>query len=189
VYGKNSMSNREEALFNEGWNFSRYGAMPDGSLSVEPQGLERADMDDSGWRAVSLPHDWAIEGSFRPELPGATGKLPWAGIGRYRKTFHTPEQDRGRRIFLDFDGAMSYSKVWLNGECIGGWPYGYSSFRLELTNHLNFGRENVLAVRLENPPEFSRWYPGRNLPECAAGENGSGSCRALGDIYHRAGSF
>jgi beta-galactosidase len=160
---KNSMSNREEMLFNEGWNFSRYGAMPDGSTSVEPQGLEQTGVDASGWRTVDLPHDWGIEGPFRPELPGATGKLPWAGIGWYRKTFHIPEQDRGRRIFIDFDGAMSHSKVWLNGEYIGGWPYGYSSFRLELTNHLNFGRENVLAVRLENPPEFSRWYPGGGL--------------------------
>jgi beta-galactosidase len=154
---------RETIDFNEGWRFARFGAMPDGSEKAEPQGLEKAAFDDGHWRALNLPHDWGIEGPFRADLPNRTGKLPWAGIGWYRKTFPCPESDRGRRVFIEFDGAMSDSTVWLNGEYVGEWPYGYSSFRLELTKHVKPGQENTLAVRLDNKPESSRWYPGGGI--------------------------
>jgi len=149
--------------FNEDWFFVRYGAMPDGTTRGEPTGLEKIEIDLSGWRPITLPHDWGIEGPFRAELPNETGKLPWVGIGWYRKIFEISETDRDRQIFIDFDGAMSHAKIWLNGEYIGGWPYGYSSFRLELTKHIRFGEENVLAVRLDNPPNSSRWYPGGGI--------------------------
>jgi beta-galactosidase len=119
--------------------------------------------DDSSWQSLHLPHDWAIEGPFSQDLPGETGKLPWAGIGWYRKHFTLGESDSGKSIFLDVDGAMSHSAIWLNGKLIGGWPYGYSSFRLELTPHVNLGGDNILAIRLENPPNSSRWYPGSGL--------------------------
>jgi beta-galactosidase len=123
----------------------------------------RPEFDDSRWRRLDLPHDWGIEGPFRQELPGDTGKLPWAGVGWYRKRFRLPSEDEGRRIHLDVDGAMAYSAVWLNGRFVGGWPYGYTSFRLDLTPYARFGAENVLAVRLDNPPDSSRWYPGSGL--------------------------
>ena len=74
-----------------------------------------------------------------------------------------PSEDRTRRVELDIDGAMSFSSVWLNGQFIGGWPYGYTSFRLDLTPALRFGKNNVLAVRLDNPELSSRWYPGAGL--------------------------
>ncbi len=119
--------------------------------------------DDGKWRPLDLPHDWAIEGPFSQDLPGETGKLPWAGIGWYRKHFSLDEADSGKCIFLDVDGAMSHSAIWLNGKLIGGWPYGYSSFRVELTPYVNVGGDNVLAIRLENPPNSSRWYPGSGL--------------------------
>ena len=154
---------RERVGFNEGWRFARFGAMPDGTQRVEPQGLENPEVDDSAWRRLDLPHDWGIEGPFRDDLPNDTGKLPWAGIGWYRKTFQSPESDRGKRIFIDFDGAMSCSEVWLNGKPVGGRPYGYSSFRLELTDHIKVGEENILAVRLDNKPDSSRWYPGGGI--------------------------
>jgi len=121
------------------------------------------EFDDSGWRAMTLPHDWGIEGAFHQDHPGETGKLAWWGIGWYRKTFQIPASDAGKRIYLDIDGAMSYSMVWLNGHWVGGWPYGYSSFRLDLTPWIQAGRTNVLAVRLDNPQESSRWYPGAGL--------------------------
>jgi beta-galactosidase len=123
----------------------------------------RTDLDDSAWRKVDLPHDWGIEGPFRQELPGGTGKLPWPGVGWYRKHFRLDEADKARRIFLDVDGAMSYAMVWVNGRFVGGWPYGYSSFRVELTSAARVGADNVIAVRLDNPPSSSRWYPGSGL--------------------------
>lgn len=123
----------------------------------------RQNLDDSSWRQLNLPHDWGVEGPFQQTLPGETGKLPWPGVGWYRKHFTVQQDDKGNQIYIDFDGAMSHSAVWLNGKFVGGWPYGYASFRLDLTPYIEFGRENVIAVRLDNPPESSRWYPGSGL--------------------------
>ncbi|OAM87500.1 DUF4982 domain-containing protein [Termitidicoccus mucosus] len=134
------------------------GAQPGGEIAYT-----RPDFDDSGWRRLDLPHDWGIEGPFRQELSGETGKLPWAGSGWYRKHFDSPASDAARRVYLDIDGAMSYALVWLNGRVIGGWPYGYASWRLDLTPHLRPGEKNVLAIRLDNPRESSRWYPGSGI--------------------------
>lgn len=124
---------------------------------------EAADFDDSSWRKLNVPHDWGVEGPFRDDLPGDTGKLPWKGIGWYRKHFTVPASDQGRRVFIDFDGAMANAKVWLNGQYVGTWPYGYAAFQLELTPHIKFGGENVLAVRLDTTKWGSRWYPGAGL--------------------------
>jgi beta-galactosidase len=118
---------------------------------------------DSKWRKVTLPHDWGIEGPFDQALPGETGKLPWMGIAWYRKTFTVPATDHGRQFFLEIDGAMSYATVWCNGKFVGGWPYGYASWQVDLTPFLKPGAENVLAIRLDNPPESSRWYPGGGI--------------------------
>ena len=122
-----------------------------------------ASFDDSRWRKLNLPHDWGIEGPFKQELPGETGKLPWWGVGWYRKYFNLPVEDKGKQIYLDVDGAMAYSAVWLNGEFVGGWPYGYSSWRLDLTPYVHFGGNNVVAIRLDNPTNSSRWYPGGGI--------------------------
>ncbi len=137
-------------------------ARPAGNLGAEVVYTQK-NYNDSAWRKLDLPHDWAIEGDFIRELPGETGKRQFAGIGWYRKHFAVSPNDKGKEIYLDFDGAMAYPTVWLNGKFVGGWAYGYSSFRLDLTPYLNFGGENVLSVRLENPPESSRWYPGAGI--------------------------
>ncbi len=123
----------------------------------------RREFDDRGWRRLDLPHDWGIEGPFRQEYPGETGKLAWWGVGWYRKHFDVPAVDKGKRLALAFDGAMSYASVWVNGRFVGGWPYGYASFRLDITPFVEFGAENVVAVRLDNPPDSSRWYPGGGI--------------------------
>ncbi len=136
-------------------------AAPTTALAAPPYAAPA--FDDATWRTLNLPHDWAIEGPFQQELPGETGKLPWTGVGWYRKHFSTPPTDRDRRVSLDLDGAMAYSAVWLNGHFVGGWPYGYSSFRLDLTPYLQPGADNVLAIRLDNPPLSSRWYPGAGI--------------------------
>ena len=118
--------------------------------------------DDSGWRALDLPHDWGIEGPFKQEYFGGTGKLPYWGVGWYRKHFNSPASDSGKRVFLNIDGAMSHSMVWINGHFAGGWPYGYTSYQVELTPFLKAG-DNVVAVRLDNPNQSSRWYPGGGI--------------------------
>jgi len=124
----------------------------------------QASFDDSGWQSVTLPHDWAIAGPFLQEGPyGGMGRLPSWGIGWYRRTLDIAEEDAGKSIFLDIEGAMSYSTVWLNGRLVGGWPYGYNSFRLDLTPYVRPGQQNQLAIRLDNPPESARWYPGGGL--------------------------
>lgn len=123
----------------------------------------QAAFDDSTWRKLDLPHDWGVEGEFRQEYPGETGKLPWWGVAWYRKHFSIPATDEGKRLFLEVDGAMSYAAVWLNGQLVGGWPYGYASWRVDLTPYLKFGGENVLSIRLDNPPDSSRWYPGGGI--------------------------
>ncbi|MEA3189117.1 MAG: beta-galactosidase [Chthoniobacter sp.] len=137
------------------------------SVTTKDLGAEvsytQGNYDDGSWRTLTLPHDWGIEGPFKQEYAGETGKLPWWGIGWYRKHLNVPEADKGQRLFLDIDGAMSYSCVWINGHFVGGWPYGYSSYRVELTPYVKFGEENVLAVRLDNPKDSSRWYPGGGI--------------------------
>lgn len=119
--------------------------------------------DDSSWRQLNLPHDWGVEGPFKQEYASATGKLPWWGVGWYRKHFQLPASDAGGQLFLDVDGAMAYASVWVNGHWAGGWPYGYTSWRIPLTPYVKPGADNVIAIRLDNPPDSSRWYPGGGI--------------------------
>jgi beta-galactosidase len=138
---------------NEGWRFAK-GEQP---------GAERPDFDDAGWRVLDLPHDWAIEGPFDRKYSPQAGALPFHGVGWYRKRFALPVQARGKHYSVEFDGAMANSRVFLNGRELGGRPYGYIGFAVELTPHLRFGGENVLAVRLAPEDQSSRWYPGAGL--------------------------
>jgi len=127
---------------------------------------EDPQLDDRSWRILDLPHDWSIEGEFRadhPATPGG-GALP-GGIGWYRKTFFLPEADRGKLIFVDFDGIYRNGEIWINGYYLGKRPYGYSSFRYELTPYLHYGdTSNVIAVRVDNSQQpNSRWYSGSGI--------------------------
>ena len=135
---------------------------PEGNLAAKVP-FTQPDFDDSAWRKLDLPHDWAIEGPFKQEYRGRTGKLKYSGPVWYRKHLTLPASDLGRRIYLDIDGAMSYATVWCNGQFVGGWPYGYSSFRLDLTPYAKPGSDNVLSIRLDNPDNCSRWYPGSGI--------------------------
>lgn len=122
---------------------------------------------DDAWEQVTLPHDWAIKGPFYEGenviVGGGMGRLPIQGVGWYRKKVNVSSLDKGKSIYLDIDGAMSYAMVWLNGTLVGGWPYGYNSFRLDLTPYIKWGGDNQLAIRLDNPPNSSRWYPGGGI--------------------------
>lgn len=120
---------------------------------------------DAAWRRVDLPHDWSIEG--RPAKDNPTGKgggfFP-AGAGWYRKTFHAPAEWKGKRISVEFDGVYRDATVYLNGHKLGTQPYGYTSFRFDLTPDIDFANPNVLAVRVDNSAQpNSRWYSGSGI--------------------------
>lgn len=122
----------------------------------------RPDYDDTAWRILNLPHDWAIEGEFSRDNPSGTGggALP-GGIGWYRKTFIVDKADEGKRLYIDFDGVYMNSEVFINGHSLGVRPYGYVSFSYDLTPHIKWGGKNVVAVRVDNAEQpNSRWYSG-----------------------------
>ncbi len=148
---------RVTSSFDSDWRF----------LKGDAPGAEKADFDDGAWRKLDLPHDWSIEGPFDEKNPtgGAGGFLP-AGVGWYRKHFSLPIGFQEQRVFIDFDGVMANSDVWINGFHLGKRPYGYVSFRYELTGHLNFGNDkpNVISVRADNSGQpASRWYTGAGI--------------------------
>lgn len=160
---------RSETTLTEGWLFHR----------GEAAGAEATTFDDGAWERVAVPHDWAIGGPFSRDhdlqnvavtqngeseasvKTGRTGGLPYVGVGWYRTTFRA---DAARRTTLVFDGAMSEARVYVNGHEACFWPFGYNSFHCDVTDFVRAdGEPNVLAVRLENRPQSSRWYPGAGL--------------------------
>jgi len=128
-------------------------------------GAESRDGAAADWAKVDLPHDWAIAGPFDQYAPatGSGGFLP-TGVVWYRKNFTLPSSDRGKRVFIELDGVMERGGVWINGQHVGHRPNGYSSVRYEITDHLNFDGENVIAVRADTSHQpASRWYAGGGI--------------------------
>ncbi len=148
---------RKILAFDSDWRF----------LKSDASGAEKPDFDDSSWRKLSVPHDWSIEGPFAENNPtGKGGGFLPAGIGWYRKHFVLPVDYQGRKVFVEFAGVMANSDVWVNGAHLGRRPYGYVSFRYDLSNHLHFGNDksNVVAVRADNSGQpASRWYTGAGI--------------------------
>lgn len=142
---------------------AQHARRPEHAPPVTPEAAS-ANLDDANWQQVTVPHDWAIAGPFLAEGPhGGMGRLESWGVGWYRRELEILPEDAGRAIHLEIDGAMSYATVWLNGALVGGWPYGYNSWRVDLTEHVVPGSRNLLAIRLDNPPRSARWYPGGGL--------------------------
>ncbi|MCM1501879.1 MAG: DUF4982 domain-containing protein [Bacteroidales bacterium] len=169
LLGGCAFAQRYAQLLEDGWKFHR-GDVPEASSAL---------FDDSSWDNVTVPHDWAIYGPFSREhdlqnvavtqnletkaslKTGRTGGLPYTGTGWYRRVFDVRP---GKRAILLFDGAMSEAHVYVNGKEVCFWPYGYNAFHCDVTDALNpDGKDNILAVRLENKPFSSRWYPGAGL--------------------------
>ncbi len=166
-----SASSRESITLKTGWLFQREAS----------HDAAKPDFDDSKWRKIRVPHDWAIAGPFAREndiqitqtiedgekepvqRTGRTGGLPHVGEAWYRTPLDIGPADNGRRISLEFDGVMSRSTVYVNGTKIGSWPYGYSSFQFDITDALDFEGKNLLAVHVDNPPAQHRWYPGAGI--------------------------
>ena len=149
-----SQNVRIKRFFGFGWKFCR-GDITD---------VQSIMFDDSGWRAVDLPHDWSIEGPFSEEYASGTGYLP-GGIGWYRKSFQLPRDVKGRKICIQFDGIYNNSEVWCNGKCLGKRPNGYVSLCYDLTPYIEHGnQENVIAVRVDHSKfADSRWYTGSGI--------------------------
>ncbi|WP_300813137.1 beta-galactosidase GalB [uncultured Bacteroides sp.] len=164
-----ALGQRTETLLEKNWRFHQ-GDVPE---------AVQATYDDSRWQTVTVPHDWAIYGPFDRShdlqevavtqnfeqqasvKTGRTGGLPYVGVGWYRTRFDAPAD---QPVTLVFDGAMSEARVYVNGQEACFWPFGYNSFHCDVTPYLNRdGKSNLLAVRLENRPQSSRWYPGAGL--------------------------
>lgn len=156
----NETSPRYDALLKE-WKFTREAS----------EGAHLRDFDDSSWEKVTIPHDWAISGPFDrnndmwytesgTECPGRTGSLPWTGLGWYRREFSAPA---GKKVFLVFDGVMCNARVYVNGKEVRYWPLGYVANRIDVTDVVEPGKSNTVAVKIENEPYSSRWYPGAGL--------------------------
>ncbi|MEI8371631.1 MAG: glycoside hydrolase family 2 TIM barrel-domain containing protein [Planctomycetota bacterium] len=123
-----------------------------------------ADIDDTSWRQLDVPHDWSIEGPFDPHSPGGEGGgYLNGGIGWYRKTFPTPPEAKDRHVWIEFDGVYMDSDIWLNGKHLGRHPYGYTSFHYDLTDALKPQCQNILAVRINVAQYCSRWYSGAGI--------------------------
>jgi len=155
----------------DSWKFSK----------GENASASAVNFNDAAWESVTVPHDWAIYGPFDKEIDmqvvkieqnnektatektGRTGALPFIGVGWYRTKLSLPEFTEDKQVILSFDGAMSHAEVFVNGEKVGTWPYGYSYFYFDITSYLKPGTENIIAVRLENNSFSSRWYPGAGL--------------------------
>ena len=131
-----------EFVLHDGWEFSR---------------------DQKSWTAVRVPHDWAIAGPFDEKLDHGTGMLPWQGVGYYRRTIELPADSAGKFVALRFGGVMSRPEVFLNGEKVGGWDYGYMSFEVDISAKLKFGEKNELLVKADTTKHHSRWYPGAGI--------------------------
>jgi beta-galactosidase len=134
-------------------------------LKTDASNAEQPRFDDSAWRKLNLPQDWSIAGPFSEtnNAGGAGGFLP-SGVGWYRKHFSLSKGEPGRHVFIEFDGVMQNSDVWINGFHLGHRPYGYVSFSYELTGHVNFGGDNVIAVRADASGQpASRWYSGAGI--------------------------
>ena len=142
-------------LFDSDWRF----------INADPPGAAEESFDDSSWRPLDVPHDWSIEGPIDQKNPtGKAGGFFPAGVGWYRKSFDLSPEDSGECIFVDFDGVMANSDVYINGFPLGHRPYGYVSFRYELTGHVFFDRPNVMAVRCDNSLQpASRFYCGAGI--------------------------
>jgi len=155
LFAANVFAQRTVADFDKGWHFH----LGDVSDAQKPA------FADAEWRTLNLPHDWSIEGTFSKDNPASPegGALP-GGIGWYRKTFTVPATDKGKLLYIDFDGVYQKSTVYINGHELGFRPNGYISFEYELTPYLNFGGENTIAVKVDNSTQpNSRWYSGSGI--------------------------
>ena len=146
----------KSSLFVEDWKFRLETG---DERTVNP--LQKNDY--SGWRSVTLPHDWSIEGPYSPDKASATGYLP-GGMGWYVKEFVIPVDKKGEKVYLYFEGVYNRSKVYFNGQLVGGRPNGYLPFICDLTPYVKYGSTNEVIVKADHTRyNDSRWYTGSGI--------------------------
>lgn len=157
VFGQNSF---EPVSMDFDWKFHKGGAY----------GAQYESFDDSSWQTIDVPHDWSIEdleGTNSPFHPDAhtqvNGGFTTGGTGWYRKKFTMSEEASDKITMIQFDGVYMNAEVYINGVKLGAHPYGYSTFRFDLTPYLSFEKENILAVKAKNFGENNRWYSGSGI--------------------------
>ena len=153
-------NNVREIAFDENWLFHR-GDIKDGEIVA---------LDDSQWRQINLPHDWSIEdipGTDSPFSADAvtevSGGFTVGGTSWYRKHFFIDKSAQDKCVFVAFDGIYMNSDIWVNGHHVGNHVYGYTAFELDITDYVQVGKENVIAVRVKNEGINSRWYTGSGI--------------------------
>jgi beta-galactosidase len=172
---------REHLLFDFGWKFFQgHASDPSRDLGFgKGQGdfaksgefwFSTAKFDDSKWRDLNLPHDWAVELPFvHDEEQNSHGykplgrRYPETSVGWYRRTFDIPKEDEGRRITVEFDGAFRSALVFLNGYFIGRNDNGYAPFHFDVTDFLNYGGKNFLMVRMDASFGDGWFYEGAGI--------------------------
>lgn len=142
------------------------GGIGTAALQTDPDkindGPAAPNFDDSGWRVLHLPHDFVVEGTFTPQADASHGSL-LTDVGWYRKTFDVPASDKGRSLWLEFDGVYRNSKTWLNGKLLGSHKSGYIGVRYDITNAVNYGGKNTLVVRCDSRAQEGWWYEGGGI--------------------------
>lgn len=176
------LSPREHILFDFNWKFALGHACDAGqdfnngtgyfsyfAKTGYGDGAAAAGFDDRAWRILDLPHDWYVETDFVPDGSHSHGykavgrNYPGNSVGWYRKAFFIPEEDLGKKISIEFEGVFRNSIVWVNGFYLGTEPSGYTGFEYDITDYLNYGGENVIAVRADATMEEGWYYEGAGI--------------------------
>ena len=153
ISGRSQTGFGKAGKINDGWKFTLNDSV----------GYQNASVSDNKWRNVNLPHDWSVEGQLSPSLASCTGFLP-GGIGWYRKSLAVPADKKGEKVYLYFEGVYNRSEVYINGQLLGKRPNGYISFAYDATPYINYGGDNVIAVRVDHSQSAdSRWYTGSGI--------------------------
>ncbi len=152
VYVNNYAGTTRSENFNDNWKFYQGDA----------SGAEAPGFNDSSWEQVNLPHDYSIEQEYAQSMEAESGYLP-GGVGWYRKNFTLDADAAGKQVRIDFGGVYMNSTVWINGHELGTHPYGYTPFSFDITDHVKFGEENVITVKVDHQTPSSRWYSGSGI--------------------------
>ncbi|EFF41415.1 sugar-binding domain-containing protein [Mycoplasmopsis alligatoris] len=161
----NALSKREEILYEnldftkrevefvDNWKFN-YG---------EKTNAQKKNFDDSDWENVNLPHDFSLNLPYETSKGEAESGFKLGGVGWYRKDFTIPAELKNKRVVINFGGVYNNAEIYINDKKIGEHPYGYTPFAFDLSDYLNYGAQNVIAIKVNHEFPSSRWYSGSGI--------------------------